>query len=53
MTGRVAYGRPFIFCIQTSCGYVDSFYDNTNVFTVPAGHLFVLGDNRSRVLWRM
>jgi signal peptidase I len=22
------------------------FYDDTNVFTVPAGHLFVLGDNR-------
>jgi signal peptidase I len=22
------------------------FYDDTNVFTVPIGHLFVLGDNR-------
>jgi signal peptidase I len=22
------------------------FYDNTNVYTVPSGHLFVLGDNR-------
>lgn len=22
------------------------FYDNTNVYTVPAGHLFMLGDNR-------
>jgi hypothetical protein len=27
-------------CVDTG------FYDNTNIFTVPAGHLFVLGDNR-------
>jgi signal peptidase I len=24
----------------------NGFYDNTNVYTVPAGHFFVLGDNR-------
>jgi signal peptidase I len=24
----------------------NGFYDNTNVYTVPAGHLFMLGDNR-------
>ena len=24
----------------------DGFYDNTLVYTVPSGHLFVLGDNR-------
>lgn len=24
----------------------NGFYDNTNVYAVPAGHFFVLGDNR-------
>jgi signal peptidase I len=63
-SGRTTRGKQWRETLPNGASYVtldlvdEGFYDNTDVYTVPSGHYFMMGDNRdnsldSRVLARV